>query len=175
MPPDADLIRIVFASGPPHVNREVIDRIAALQPELPLLVVAEFEPHRGHWIPYHPLRRDRENRAAVRAALVNKRIETAAMVLAPAVPLKKMRLIAMTVAAGSLIAFDEDLKIVGGAGWGKYFLRRVEAAARSHRTRQWLRRIAHPDEAEIPVARASGADLRAARQPLSPGATGVSH
>ncbi len=151
MPPDADLIRIVFASGSARVNREVIERIAALQPELPLLVVAEFEPHRGQWIPYHLLRGFGENLAAVRAAIGNRRIETAAMVLAPGVPLAKMRLAAMTVARPALIAYDEDLRVVRGLSWGKYFSRRAADKAGSRRTRQWLRRLRHPGEAEIPV------------------------
>jgi GT2 family glycosyltransferase/glycosyltransferase involved in cell wall biosynthesis len=149
--PDAHLIGIVFASGTALVNREVIERIAALHPELPLVVVAEFEPHRGQWVPWHLLRGFRENLAAVRAAVGNSRIEAAAMVLAPAVPLAKMRLAAMTIAGRALIAYDEDLQVVRGLSWGKYFSRRVIDKAASQRTRQWLRRVAHPGEAEIPA------------------------
>jgi GT2 family glycosyltransferase/glycosyltransferase involved in cell wall biosynthesis len=149
--PDAHLIGIVFASGPAHVNREVIDRVAAAHPELALLVVAEFEPHRGKWIPWHLLRGFRENLTAVRAAIGGSRIETAAMVLAPAVPLGKMRLAAMTVAGSALIAYDEDLQVIRGPTWGTYFLRRLRDKAVSHRTKQWLRRVAHPGEAETPV------------------------
>jgi GT2 family glycosyltransferase/glycosyltransferase involved in cell wall biosynthesis len=151
VPPDAHLIRIVFASGPAAVNREVIDRLAAAQPKLPLLVVAEFEPHRGEWIPWHVLRGFDENLAAVKAAIGDRRIETAAMVLAPAGPLARMRLAAKRVAGGVLVAYDEDLRVIRGLSWGKYFLRRVVAKAGSRRTKQWLRRMAHPGEAEIPV------------------------
>jgi GT2 family glycosyltransferase/glycosyltransferase involved in cell wall biosynthesis len=151
VPPDAHLIRIVFASGPAPVNREVIERVAAAQPALPLLVVAEFEPHRGEWIPWHVLRGLRENLAAVKAAIGDRRIETAAMVLAPSVPLAKMRRAAKSVAGGVLIAYDEELRVIRGLDWGKYFLRRVAATVGSRRTKQWLRRMAHPGEAEIPV------------------------
>jgi GT2 family glycosyltransferase len=156
VPPDPDLIqvdpiKIAFASGPAHLNRELIERVAALRPELPLFVVGEFEPHRGQWIPYHLLRGLRENLAAVRAAVAGRRIGTAAMVLAPAVPLAKMRLIALTVAGRALIAYDERLQVVRGAGWVRYFVRRALDKAGSHRTKQWLRRLRHPREAEIPV------------------------
>jgi GT2 family glycosyltransferase/glycosyltransferase involved in cell wall biosynthesis len=151
VPPDADLIKIAFASGPAHLNREMIDRVAELRPDLPLFVVAEFEPHRGQWIPYHVRRGFRENLAAVRAVTGNRRIETAAMVLAPAVPLEKMRLIAIVVAGSTLIACDENLQVVRGIGWGRYFVRRARDTAGSPRAKQWIRRIGHPGEAEIPV------------------------
>ena len=157
-PINAELIKIAFASGPAHLNREMIDRIAKIRPDLPLFVVAEFEPHRGQWIPYHVLRGFRENLAAIRAGIAGTRIETAAMILAPAVPLAKMRLIAMRIAGSALIVCDENLQVVRGPGWGKYFLRRALDASRSPRTRQWLRRIGHPGEAEIPL-RARGAQL----------------
>jgi len=129
----------------------MIDRVEKLRPDLPLLVVAEFEPHLGQWIPYHVHRGFRENLAAVRAATAGRRIETAAMILAPSVPLAKMRLIALTVAGSALIVCDENLQVVRGAGWGEYLLRRVRDTAGSPRAKQWLRRIGHPGEAEIPV------------------------
>jgi GT2 family glycosyltransferase/glycosyltransferase involved in cell wall biosynthesis len=148
---DADLIKIVFSSGPAHLNREIIDRIAAIDPDLPLYVSAEFEPHRGVWIPYHVLRGLRENYAAIRAAIGNKKIRIAAMILPANRPLRKMRLIALALAPGALIVYGEDLQVVKGAGWGKHLLRRVTEAVESDRSRQWLRRLRHPGEAEIPV------------------------
>jgi GT2 family glycosyltransferase/glycosyltransferase involved in cell wall biosynthesis len=148
---EPDLIRIAFASGPAHLNRELIERIAALSPERPLLVVGEFEPHRGQWVPWHPFRDLRENLAAVRAAVGDRRIETAAIILAPAVPLAKMRVAARTIASEVLVTYDEQFRIVGGAGWAKYLLRRALDQAGSHRTRQWLRRLRHPGDAELPL------------------------
>jgi GT2 family glycosyltransferase/glycosyltransferase involved in cell wall biosynthesis len=152
---DSDLIKVVFASGPADLNRALIDRIAVAHPELPLYVVGEFEPQPGkfsEWIPYHVLRGFRENLAAVRAAIGNKQIRLAAMVLSPAVPTGKMRLIAYLVAARALTVYDENLQAVTGAArWGKLLLKRARAAAGSARTRQWLRRLSHPGEAEIPI------------------------
>jgi GT2 family glycosyltransferase/glycosyltransferase involved in cell wall biosynthesis len=184
VPTDADLIQVVFASGPAHLNHEMIERTAAAAPELPLYVVGEFAPHRGEWIPYHILRGFKENLGAVRAAIGQRQIRLAAMMLAPDVPLAKMRWIAVAVAARALVAYDEDLHIVKGTGWGTHLLRRVAGKASSPRAKLWLRRFAHPGEAEIPLrARAAqiyGAAanrLRAAQkeatlkgvEPLSPG------
>ena len=89
-----------------------------MAPELPLFVVAEFEPHRGQWIPWHFLLGFRENLAAVRAAIGDRRIHTGAMLLSPAVPLGKMRIAAVAVAGRALIAYDEEFRVVRGAGWG---------------------------------------------------------
>jgi GT2 family glycosyltransferase/glycosyltransferase involved in cell wall biosynthesis len=149
-----DVIKVVFASGPADLNRALIDRIAAAHPELPLYVVGEFQPEPGtfsEWIPYHVLRGFRENLAAVRAAIDKKWIRLAAMVLSPAVPSAKMRLIAYMVAAGALTVYDENLNAVHGARWGNVLLKRARTAAGSPRTRLWLRRLTHPGEAEIPV------------------------
>ena len=151
VPPDADLIKVVFASGPAHANRELIDLVAAEHSELPLCVVAEFEPDPGKcslWIPYHVRRGWRENLAAVRAGLEKKRIRVAAMLVAPGVPLGPMRLIAWRVAGGALVVYDEALHRVR---WGHYLARRARETAASPRVLKWLHRITHPTEAEVPV------------------------
>jgi hypothetical protein len=154
VPQNADLIKIVFASGTDRLNRALTEKIAATQAELPLYVVGEFEPEAGysvHWIPWHVLRSFRENLAAVRAAVGSKRVRVAGMLLAPGVPLAKMRMAAWIVARAALIPYDEDLRKVQGLGWAGYWLRRLRVRAGSQRARHWLRRIAHPREAEIPV------------------------
>ncbi len=163
MPEDADLIRIAFASGNAELNRELIGRVAALRPELPLVVVAEFEPEllssqRGEWVQWHVMRAYADNVAALQAALGNRRIESAAMVFAPGVPLAGMGRAARAIARGRLITYDEDLRVIRGAGWVAHLLRRVLAKARSERTKKWLRRVARPREAEIPL-RARAAQL----------------
>lgn len=158
MPEDADLIRIAFASGNAGLNRELIERVAAMRPELPLVVVAEFEPERGDWIQWHVRRAYADNVAALRAAIGNRRIEKAAMVFAPGVPLAGMRRAARAIARGRLITFDERMRVIRGVGWVAHLLRRVAAKAQSERTKKWLRRVARPGEAEIPL-RARAAQL----------------
>lgn len=152
MPPDADLIRIVFASGTPELNRELIERVAALRPELPLVVVAEFQPELPcEWAPWHVMRAYSENLAAVRAVIGSRQIESAHLIFAPGVPLRAMGRAARATARGRLASYDERLRIIRGLGWCEHLARRAAARVTAPRVRKWLRRIAHPGEAEIPV------------------------
>lgn len=124
-------------------------------------MVSEFEPEPGRcsvWIPWHVRRSFHENLAAVRAALAGQEIRLAAIVLSRGVPLAKMRIAAYLVARGSVVVYDADLQVVKGAGWGKILMQRARANVASPRTRQWLRRLSHPREAELPV-RARAAQL----------------
>jgi GT2 family glycosyltransferase/glycosyltransferase involved in cell wall biosynthesis len=151
MPPGADLnreIKIVFACGPAHLNESLIDRIAEAEPALSLVVVSEFAPHRGEWIPFHVLRPMSENLASVRSAIADRRIRTAAILLAPGVPMADLRRIARDLAKGVLTAYDETLRPVSEF---TYAFRRMKENARSPRARSWMRRLLHPSEAEIPV------------------------
>ncbi len=151
MPEASDLIRIAFASGNAELNRELIERVAAMRPEVPLVVVAEFAPPRGEWVQWHVKRAYADNVAALRAAIGNRRIESAAMVFAPGVPLAGMGRAARAIARGRLTTYDEKLRAVSGIGWGAHLLRRAAAKAQSARTKKWLHRVVHPSEAEIPV------------------------
>ena len=72
MPPAAHLIKLAFASGTAELNRGMLDHFASTPPDLPLVVVAEFAPHRGEWIPYHVPRSVKENTAAIRAAVAGR-------------------------------------------------------------------------------------------------------
>lgn len=152
-------IGVVFATGPADLNRQLIDRFTAARPDLALYVVGEFEPHCGHWIPYHVRRGFGANLASIRAATGPKRIEAAAMVLAPGTKYAKLRWIAIMLGHRVLTAYDEDLQVVRGAGFFLYFVRRVVQALESERSRKWLRRILHPSEAEIPI-RTRAAQIR---------------
>ena len=158
MPQPDDLIKLVFASGPAHVNRALIERTAAINPELPLWVISEFEPHKGTWIRYHVLRSLEDNIASVRAALGGRRIGPASMVFSPSVPLAKMRALARAIAAQT-VACDESLR---PTTYAAHLMKRAAAAAGSPRTRKWLRMITSPGDAEIPV-RARLAQLRGLR------------
>jgi GT2 family glycosyltransferase/glycosyltransferase involved in cell wall biosynthesis len=151
MPPHSDLIRVVFASGPADLNRAVIERVAAMDPPLPLFVVGEFEPHRGEWIPWHVLRGTRENMASMQAALGARRIRTAAVVLATGTRYGKLRLLAWKLAPGAVVGYDESLREIRGVGFIGHGWRRMSDAFASPRAQKWLRLFAHPAEAELPV------------------------
>jgi GT2 family glycosyltransferase/glycosyltransferase involved in cell wall biosynthesis len=160
VPPFPDLspsapIAVVFASGPSHLNRELIDRFASRQAALPLFVVGEFEPHRGHWVPYHVYRKRGENLATIRAELGTHPIAAAAMILDPAVPHGPMRRIATRLARKVLTAYDTHLEPVNPSA---YLVRRISDTIGSPRAQSWLRRLRHPGDAEIPY-RARAAQL----------------
>ncbi len=174
-------VKVAFASGTAELNRALLDRFAVVEPDLPLFVVAEFEPQVGTWIPYHVHRPMSRNRAAIRAALGGQDIRRAAMVLASGTALGPMRIIAATLAPGSLITYDEELN---PGALPAQLLRQTTATiqtqfAEDGRARKWLKRLVKPSEAEIPVrarlAQAYGIAanrFRGTKQPASlPGET----
>src|SRR5579862_8077247 len=81
----------------------------ALYPDLPLYVVAEFQPQSGIWIPYNPYRSLRENLARSRLALAGQRIRLAGVLLVPRMPLRRMRLMALLLSPIGFLAFNEHL------------------------------------------------------------------
>jgi glycosyltransferase involved in cell wall biosynthesis/GT2 family glycosyltransferase len=101
-------IKVAFASGPDDLNRELVERMAALFPELPLYVVSEFPPEAGRWIPYHVSRSFFENLARCRAAWRGKHVRLAGVLLAPRMPYRRMRLIALLVSPIGFLAFNEN-------------------------------------------------------------------
>ena len=150
-PPQAVLL--AFASGTAELNRAMLDRVTTVHPELPLYVVAEFEPHRGSWIPYHVPRRMSQNREAIRAALGGAKIAQAALVLVDGTALAPMRLLAASLAPTTVVAYDTAMN---PGPLPRQFLRYAAASiqglfAEGGRGRKWLDRLANPSEAEIPV------------------------
>ncbi len=135
-------VRLVFASGPEDLNRRLIEKIGQ-----PPVVVGEFAPVAGEWIPYHVLRSEADNLALVRAAIANRRVTEAAMVLSPAVPFAKMRRLAKAIAPRVLTLYNEKLEPVSFAS---YAAGRAVASLNSPRARKWRRRLGNPGEAELP-------------------------
>src|SRR4029077_1883387 len=100
-------IKVAFASGPDDLNAELVKRMAELYPELPLYVVSEFPPAEGRWIPYHVSRSFLENLARCRAAWKGKHVRLAGVLLAPQMPYRRMRLIALVVSPLGFLAYNE--------------------------------------------------------------------
>ena len=157
MPLSSHLITVIFASGPERLNRQLIERLSPSHP-LPgqLVVVAEFEPAHGEWIPYHVHRGQRDNLAAVKAALGGRQIAHAVMIFSSGVPFARMRRLARALAPGALTAYDENLQPVSLAF---YLVNRAVATFTSPRARKWMRILSRPQDAELPV-RARLARLR---------------
>lgn len=163
MPPADDLVKLVFASGPAHLNRALIERTASLDPGIPLWVVSEFEPAQGQWIPYHVFRGVESNIESIKASLGGRRIHYATMLYSSTVPVTKMRAVARAIAP-DIVACDESLR---PTTYTAHLIRQVAAAAASPRTKKWLRILTRPWDAEIPV-RARLAQLHGTRARQSP-------
>ena len=158
MPPIANLstVRVVFASGIAELNEAMLAHFAPLREDLPLYVVAEFKPEAGEWIPWHVHRSFDQNLTSVKAALADKRIEQAAVAFDRRSALGDLRRAAQVLAPSVLIAYDEETRVTSpGALSGFLWRRRLRGIARQlrpgGRAYAWLRRIAHPAEAEIPL------------------------
>jgi GT2 family glycosyltransferase/glycosyltransferase involved in cell wall biosynthesis len=160
---DLSGVKVAFASGSASQNQELVDRLAKQAPQVPLYVVAEFQPGQGEWIPWHVLRSYRDNLDSVRAALQGREIVSAGLVLSRGVPLSRMRLAALFLAGSRLTVWDEAGREFSAFALPAVLLFRAAQTAGSQlasggRTRKWLRRLAHPSEAEIPLrARAAQA------------------
>src|SRR5579862_3263217 len=100
-------IKVLFASGSDAVVAQTLVRLKTIFPELPLVVVSEFRPSEGEWIPYHVKRDWSENLALVRAKLGGRRVRIAAAILEPRTPYWKLRLLGLAIAPLYFLAFNE--------------------------------------------------------------------
>lgn len=151
MPPVADLtpVRVLFASGIAELNQAMLAHFAAVRPDLPLYVVAEFRPEAGEWIPWHVHRSFDQNLDYVKAALAGRRIEAAAAGLDRRSALGELRRAAHVLAPDVLTTYDEEMRTSGRLRRGfRIVVNHFRPGGRAH---AWLRRIAHPAEAEIPI------------------------
>ena len=160
MPSAAPLKRaaLVFASGSAAQNRALPRCFAAAHPKLTLYVVAEFHPLCGEWIPWHVQRSFAENISSIRAALAGCSVEAGALAVATGTAHGSMRRAAVLLCARRLALYGEDLEALPLAALPGWLLRSM-VPVRGGRAHQWLRRLRHPGEAEIPV-RARLAQLR---------------
>ena len=143
-------IKLAFASGTAELNRAMLDDFDSRRPDIPLFVVAEFEPHRGRWIPWHVYRSYSENKRSVMAAIADFEVVHSAVVFAEGTALFKMRIAAFRIAPQG-IAIYHLAEYAGGLlrnSIGKPMAR-------------WARLATNPKEAEIRV-RARWAQLRGA-------------
>ena len=104
-------IKLAFLSGTPALNRELMERMRALFPELPLWVVSDFPPEDGSvpWIRYRASHGIAANLRRVREAVAGHQVRLAAVMLVPNVPFRRMRLVALALSPRAFIAFNEHL------------------------------------------------------------------
>jgi GT2 family glycosyltransferase/glycosyltransferase involved in cell wall biosynthesis len=104
-------IKIAFLSGTPELNRQLIEHVRSIFPELPLWVVSDFPPEDAGlpWIRYRVNGTLRDNLARCREAIRGYEIRLAAVMLVPNVPFRRMRLMALLLSPRGFIAFNENL------------------------------------------------------------------
>lgn len=138
-----------------------IGQFKSLLPELPMVIVAEFPPPEGEWIPWHIKRSFAENRAWVQSKLSGRKIRLAAVILEPNTPYWSLRIAGFAAAPLYFLAFNENgghfmlrprsvPAIAGHALWrAKNFLRWQFGPAGWIYKQLW--RIRHPSEFRRPV------------------------
>jgi glycosyltransferase involved in cell wall biosynthesis len=102
-------IKVAFASGTDELNARLVARMREVFPELPLYVVSEFRPAESGliWVRYRGGLR--ENLARCRSSFYGKSIRLAGVLLVPAVPFRRMRLLALILAPFYFLAINENL------------------------------------------------------------------
>jgi GT2 family glycosyltransferase/glycosyltransferase involved in cell wall biosynthesis len=101
-------VKVLFASGTEAVVAATVERFRTLLPDLPLIVVAEFEPPTGEWIPWHVKRTWTENRVWVRSKLGGRKIRLAAVILEPRTPYWGLRALGFSLAPLYFLAYNEN-------------------------------------------------------------------
>ena len=121
-------VKVLFASGSEAAVARALRVMRKIFPELPLVVVSEFQQPDCEWIPYHVKRRSTENRALIRSALAGRKIRIGAVILEPRTPHWPLRLIGFSLAPLYFMAFTEN---------GEHFMLRPRSAATIARHLAW--------------------------------------
>jgi GT2 family glycosyltransferase/glycosyltransferase involved in cell wall biosynthesis len=101
-------VKVLFASGSDAVNALVLERFKAIHPELPLVVVSEFPPREGEWIPFHIRRSWQENRDLARWRLRGRTLRYGAVILQPSIPHWPLRRLGLALAGLRVLLFNEN-------------------------------------------------------------------
>lgn len=146
-------VQVAWLTGTEELNRELVAKLTARHPDLPVLTVSEFPVSAARWIPYHPRRTFRENLGAIRAALRTEEIRLAAMILMPQVPFQSLRLIAILTSGAQIAVYDPNLN---ARPWPAQLPRFAKTWIAWHMRPQspvprWARRLLHPREALVPL------------------------
>jgi glycosyltransferase involved in cell wall biosynthesis len=102
-------VKVLFASASRELSARAIGEMRALFPDVPLLVVSEFEHPGIDWIPYNYRRSVAENLALVRERVGGREVRLSAVVLDPKAPYAKLRWIGFLLAPARFLAFNENL------------------------------------------------------------------
>jgi glycosyltransferase involved in cell wall biosynthesis/GT2 family glycosyltransferase len=102
-------VTVAFASCLQDHVAPFLEKFAQIAPGVDMLVVSEFPPPRGRWIPYRIDRPASENLAAVRGAISGREIQFVAVSLQPKSPYGAMRRLAFRLAPKRTLLYNENL------------------------------------------------------------------
>ncbi len=103
-------VKLAFTSGSDDLIPGFLDEMARLFPDVELMVVSEFPPPGGYrWIPYAPKRPFYLNDQRVLAAIGNRPVILAGIILQPNMPYWRMRWIAWKNWPFRVAAFNDNM------------------------------------------------------------------
>jgi GT2 family glycosyltransferase/glycosyltransferase involved in cell wall biosynthesis len=100
-------VRVLFGSAAPKLIQETLVRMRSVSPELPLVVVSEFAPDEGEWIPFHYRRTPEENRELILAKLGGREIHIGAVIMDNSGPYSALRELGHAMLDSRELLFDE--------------------------------------------------------------------
>jgi GT2 family glycosyltransferase/glycosyltransferase involved in cell wall biosynthesis len=102
-------VKVLFASCGPALLKLAVAKAMSIRPDLPLMVVSEFEPPEGRWIRYEGSSKFVENVRSCRDKLKGKQVEIAIVVSQPRAPHRRLRTIAIFTGPRCLVILNENL------------------------------------------------------------------
>lgn len=147
-------VNLVFASCSEDLVESLIDETEKLAPGLPTLVVSEFAPPRGEWVPYRLSWSLEDNRKTLLAKLKGRSPGLVSILLQPNMPFWPMRRMGWQIRKYGLVVFNENIhhfslrpssipQMLRHMAWrtGNFFRWQFGQGGKA---RTWLWRFAHP-------------------------------
>ena len=102
-------IKVAFCTSSPELWPGFVEKMRAIRPDLPLVVVSEFAVPGEEWIPWHVKRTLRDNREKLDWHFRDCRIVLGALILQPRMPVWAMRRAALRFSGLRTLFFNEHL------------------------------------------------------------------
>lgn len=120
---------VAIAAGSQTLIDPFVERARLLAPEAVLIVVSEFAPSQGVWVPYRLERSVDDNLARLRAEIAERSIDLCAILEDPGTPYQPLRDLAERLDAGRVVVFNPELRS---------YVRRPASAWDSLRYARWF-------------------------------------
>jgi glycosyltransferase involved in cell wall biosynthesis/GT2 family glycosyltransferase len=102
-------VKVLFASCGPALLEPAVAKAMSIRPDLPLVVVSEFEPSQGRWIRYEAGSKFRESVRSCRGRLKDKQVEVAIVVSQPRGPHRMLRFVGLLTGPRCVVVLNENL------------------------------------------------------------------